>query len=233
MRRELYIGGRLADIDGVAIPLNFACSEIADLSGVSGNYSLTVKLPLTGDNIMIAYFANLPNTSPAALWTGYKTTASYFIDGVPIFQDADVRLLSTEKTIDVQITFGNLTWLDVLANIKLKDIVSEYVDEYQPNWNYWVVENENNTIRWIMTDWGGTFESGVHAERLHPEIQVRFIWDSIFEKLNQLGVIWKVPDFLPESDLWLPIMSQILNPALPVGAAFALAANLKLTGQIR
>ena len=77
MRRELYIGGRLADIDNTAVPLNFACSEIADLSGVSGNYSLTVKLPLTGNNIMIGYFANLPNTSPAALWTGYKTTASY------------------------------------------------------------------------------------------------------------------------------------------------------------
>jgi len=232
MRRELYIDGRLADIDGVAIPLTFACSEIADLSGVSGNYSLTVKLPLTGPNILIAYFANLPNTSPAALWTGYKTTGSYFVDGVPIFQNADVRLLSSEKTIDVQITFGNLTWLDVLANIKLKDIVSEFFTAFQYNWNYWIVENEGETIRWVMVDWGGTFESGVHAERMHPAINVYNLWDAVWEKLNQLGVIWKQPDFFPETDLWMPIMSQILNPALPVGAEFTMAANLQLTDQV-
>jgi len=232
MRRELYINGRLADIDGVAIPLTFACSEIADLSGVSGNYSLTVKLPLTGPNILIAYFANLPNTSPAALWNGYKTTGSYFVDGVPIFQNADVRLLSSEKTIDVQITFGNLTWLDVLANIKLKDIVSEFFTAFQYNWNYWIVENEGETIRWVMVDWGGTFESGVHAERMHPAINVYNLWDAVWEKLNQLGVIWKQPDFFPETDLWMPIMSQILNPALPVGAEFTMAANLQLTDQV-
>jgi hypothetical protein len=232
MRRELYINNRLADIEGVSIPLNFACSEIADLSGVSGNYSLTVKLPLTGNNILIAYFANLPNTTPAALWPGYRTTASYFIDGVPIFQNADVRLLSTEKSIDIQVTFGNLAWLDVLANIKLKDIVSEFIDPYVFNWNYWVLDNETADVRWLMFDWGGTFESGVHTERMHPSINVVALWDAIWLKLVNLGVAISAPGFAPEPDLWLPIMSQVVNPALRTGSEFNLTVETNATSQI-
>jgi hypothetical protein len=231
MRRELYINGRLADIDGVSIPLNFACSEIADLSGVSGNYSLTVKLPLTGNNILIAYFANLPNVTPAALWPGYKTTGSYFIDGVPIFQNADVKLLSAEKSIDIQITFGNLTWLDVLANIKLKDIVSELGAGSQLNWNYWSIENESNPFRWILADYGGTFESGIHIERMHPAINVYNLWVSIWEKLTDLLIINQLPDFSPETDLWLPIMSQVVNPALRTGSEFNLTVETNATDQ--
>jgi hypothetical protein len=231
MRRELYINGRLADIDGVSIPLNFACSEIADLSGVSGNYSLTVKLPLTGNNILIAYFANLPNVTPAALWPGYKTTGSYFIDGVPIFQNADVKLLSTEKSIDVQITFGNLAWLDVLANIKLKDIVSEFIDPYVFDWNYWILDNETSAVRWVMADYGGTFESGIHAEHLHPSVNVLALWDAIWLKLVNLGVAVSAPLFSPESDLWLPIMSQVLNQLLRVGSEFNLTVETPATDQ--
>jgi uncharacterized protein (TIGR02145 family) len=232
MRRELYINGRLADIDGVSIPLNFACSEIADLSGVSGNYSLTVKLPLTGNNILIAYFANLPNVTPAALWPGYKTTGSYFIDGVPIFQNADVKLLSTEKSIDVNITFGNLAWLDVLSNIKLKDIVTEFIDPYVFDWNYWILDNETSDIRWVMADYGGTFESGIHVERLHPSVNVLSLWDAIWLKLVNLGVAVSAPLFSPESDLWLPVISQVLNPDWPVGANFILGSDLTLTDNI-
>jgi hypothetical protein len=231
MRRELYINGRLADIDGVSIPLNFACSEIADLSGVSGNYSLTVKLPLTGNNILIAYFANLPNVTPAALWPGYKTTGSYFIDGVPIFQNADVKLLSTEKSIDVNITFGNLAWLDALANIKLKDIVSEFIDPYVFDWNYWILDNETSAVRWVMADYGGTFESGIHAEHLHPSVNVLALWDAIWLKLVNLGVAVSAPVFSPESDLWLPVMSQVLNPLLRVGSEFNLTVETPATSE--
>jgi len=72
MRKELYINDQLADIGDVSIPLNFACSEISDLNGISGNYSLTIKLPLSKVNINIAKFAEKPNTSPSFLWSGYK-----------------------------------------------------------------------------------------------------------------------------------------------------------------
>jgi len=229
MRRELYINGRLADIDGVAIPLTFACSEIADLSGVSGNYSLTVKLPLTGPNILIAYFANLPNTSPAALWTGYKTTGSYFVDGVPIFQNADVRLLSSEKTIDVQITFGNLTWLEYLGNYKLKDYVN--IDQI-PDWNYWSVENETVEVRWVMADYGGTFMDGVHMERLYPCVQAVRIWNQIWSRLVIDGIIVNVPNNVLDYDIWIPLSNLTHNPAIPIGETFDLADQALLSDQI-
>jgi len=228
MRRELYIGGRLADIDGVSIPLTFACSEIADLSGVSGNYSLTVKLPLTGNNIMIAYFANLPNTSPAALWSGYKTTASYFVDGVPVFQDAVVRLLSTEKSIDIQITFGNLAWLDVLGKYKLKDYINFNT---VLDWNYWSIENETTDIRWIAADYGGTFEGGLHMERLYPCVSFLRIWNKIWSKLVVDGHIKGVPNVFVEGDIWMPFMSMYHNPALPIGETFDLDADLLIANQ--
>ena len=227
MRRELYIGGRLADIDNTAVPLNFACSEIADLSGVSGNYSLTVKLPLTGNNIMIGYFANLPNTSPAALWTGYKTTASYFINGVPIFQDATAKLLSVEKTIDIQITFGNLMWLDVLETYKLKDYVS--IGQIH-DWNYWAIENETTEVRWVLAEYGGTFANGLHMEKMFPCVNAIRIWNNLFSRMIVNGVIdGGGSSVFMDYDLWLPLTNVYHNPELPVGESFSLPASLELS----
>lgn len=225
MRRELYINNILADIDNVSIPLNFACSEIGDLSGVSGNYSLTVKLPLTSNNIMIAYFANLPNTTPGSLWDGYRTTGSYFIDGIPIFQNADVKLLSTEKTIDVAITFGNLTWLDILENVKLKDIWTGPAI----SWNYWINLANEDGVAWLLLDYGGTFEGGIRIDRLHPAVHCGALWTEIWNYLRDIDVVGGDVDpivDLVESDLYMPVISQVLNPALSAGVDFAANSNI-------
>lgn len=214
MRREFYINNQLCDIEPVSVPLNFACSEVADLNGISGNYSLTVKLPLTNNNITIAKNCQNPNTSPASLWSGYKAKADYFVDGVPIFQNADVRLLSSETAIEVNVSFGNLIWLDVLENIKLKDCGFTKVLD----WNYWDIANEDTEVRWLLTNWGGTFDGlQLHMERLHPHVNIKFLWDLIWNKLLTDGVISSLDGvYTIDDDLWLPVMSQVMNPLLEV-----------------
>lgn len=231
MRRELYIAGLLADINDISIPLNFACSEIADLTGVSGNYSLTIKLPLTNNNIQIANHCQNPNTTPESMWDGFRNTASYFVDGIPIFQNATAKILGTETSIDVSVTFGNLTWLDVLENLKLKDIGLTSVK----NWNYWIFEDTvSDGVLWPLVNYGGTFENKLHAERLHPAINVHHLWSLIWFKLRDLGVIGEETtdiENLVESDLYMPIMSQVINPLLSVGADFSMDTDLLITDE--
>ena len=221
MRKELYINDQLADIGDVSIPLNFACSEISDLDGISGNYSLTIKLPLSKVNINIAKFAEKPNTSPGFLWSGYKAEASYFVNGVPIFQKQQARLLSSENEISINVQFGNLEWIKNIEGVKLKDITSLPVLD----WNYWVYDNETTEVKWVLTDYGNTFENvGLHVDRLHPAVNVHYLWGLIWDYIatfqDELSAFTTIKAIV-EEDLWMPIMTQIANPLLPFSAAFS------------
>ena len=226
MRQELIIDGKPVDLEQTSVPLNFACSEISDLSGISGNYSMTIKLPLTGTNIMAAYFANLPQTPPVNLWPGYKTLASYFVDGIPIFQNAVAKLQSTSTSIDLTVTFGTLTWLAILETIKLQDL------DMKINWDYQTILDQVNDV-FPLADYGGTFQwednnGTVCPDRLLPAVRLSDISHAIYNYVLANKGIDLGQNFydLVEYDRMIPCLDRLLNPALPYKIRFDLDEDL-------
>lgn len=112
---ELFIDGQIVDLDdNTKITLNYKSNIFSDLSKIVSNNSYTIKLPNTVHNQCVIEHADLP--SHETKYPRYMHQCRYFRNGVEIIKEALGVLLSTGKTIDVAITWGNVSSLSNLAS---------------------------------------------------------------------------------------------------------------------
>lgn len=139
----LFVDGELVDLgEDTKITLNLKSNLLSDLSKIVSNNSYTIKLPKTVRNQRIIEHADIPSCN--TVYPRRYHHARYFRNGVEIISNAKAVLLSVSDTIDIAITWGNIT---LLAGIVENDkSLNELIDTgYYITWRREISDYQNGS----------------------------------------------------------------------------------------
>ena len=102
--KELYINGQLADIQDVTVIRKYTSPYFSDATKIFQDGTTTVTLPVTDNNCIIFGYANREDMFTDKPYIVLK--ASYYVNGLTIFENADTFLLSVSDVFEVQFTWG-------------------------------------------------------------------------------------------------------------------------------
>ena len=211
---ELYINGIKADLGKIDISLNYKSNLLTDISKIVSNNSYTIKLPKTAKNLSIIECANIPSSTTKFPYLMHAGTV--LRNGIEIIKDANVVLLETNESIEIALTWGNVTNFANVVNDgkKLTDISHGTVEGTD-----WVVWNNkgSNSAQFPLINYG--FNSGDPNVWYRPVVTVKWILDKIQE---ESGVTFNFPsdkrDFI--NKMIVPLFtnndSQKINDAYPM-----------------
>lgn len=203
MRNELFIDGVKVDLgEDTRIVLNYKSNLFSDLSKIVSNNSYTIKLPKTIHNQRIIEHADTPSCNTA--YPRKFHHARYFRNGIEVISNAKAVLLSVSDTIDIAITWGNIT---VLAGIVENDkTLNELVDNgYYMTWRK-EISNYQVGNPFIVSDMNMGIRSFDTLNYIHPSVRVRWILDRISAD-NGLG-------FLFSNDIVERYIGKLIVPLL-------------------
>lgn len=201
MRDELYINNQRVDMSESGINLTFRSNLLSDISKIVSNYSYTIKLPKTANNMRIIGGAVLPSSEsdfPYIVHSGRVLR-----DGIMIVDNANVVLLSIGEDIEVTLSWGassNLTEL-VSGNAKLKDLpFSDDTDKVVTS----VLPGSSPMMPFI--DWGIEINESTWNAFNHPVLTL----STIFQRIkNKYGIEIAYPDSIEKiAGLCIPLTSQ-------------------------
>lgn len=147
MTFELYINKRKVDLAST-INLKYVNNMLGDLSKLSNNYSYTINLPKTLNNLSIIEHANRVGTISNFPYIAHDV--SLIADGVQIVKRGVCFLLSVSDTIEVSIVWGMIS--------ALSDVISSgtMLDEMN-------IPNEVIFGNGYFTDWTEDNQSGLYS----------------------------------------------------------------------
>lgn len=172
MRDELYINGQKADISDTGITLTYQSTLFAEISKIASNYSYTIKLPKTDNNLKLIECAVYPSSGSRFPYIVHSGTV--IRDGVMIVENANVVLLSVGDEIELSLTWGASTALSDMINdnASLKDLpITDTMT---------IGSTAYGNIVTPIIDWGVT--SDAYNVFNHPAISVSTIMNKIVEK---------------------------------------------------
>ena len=212
-RDELYINNTKADLNKTDITLSYKSNLLTDISKIISNRSYTIRLPKTAKNLALIECAHLPSSTSRYPYLKHKGTL--LRNGVKMIKNANVVLLETGETIEVALTWGNVTNFASIVNDgkKLTDITHGTVEGV--DWVIWSNKG-SNSAQFPLIDYG--FNSGDPNVWYHPVVTVKWILDKIQE---ESGVTFNFPSdkktFIDK--MIVPLLtrndSQKINDAFP------------------
>lgn len=185
-RDELYINGIKADLEKTDISLNYKSNLLTDISKIVSNNSYTIKLPKTAKNLALIECAHLPSSTSRYPYLKHKGTL--LRNGIEMIKNANVVLLETGETIEVALTWGNVTNFAGVVNDGKKLTDLEYGTVEGTDWVVWENWGENSE-RFPKVDYG--FNSSDPNVWYRPVVSVWWILHKIQE---ESGVTFKFPD---------------------------------------
>lgn len=199
-RDELYINNTKADLNKTDITLSYKSNLLTDISKIISNSSYTIKLPKTAKNLALIECAHLPSSISRYPYLKHKGTL--LRNGIEIIKDAIVVLLEINESIEIALTWGNVTNFASVVNDgkKLTDITHGTVEGV--DWVVWSNKG-SNSAQFPLIDYG--FNSGDPNVWYHPVVTVKWILDKIQE---QSGVTFNFP-----SDK-LTVINKMIIPLL-------------------
>lgn len=199
-RDELYINNTKADLNKTDITLSYKSNLLTDISKIISNRSYTIKLPKTAKNLALIECAHLPSSTSRYPYLKHKGTL--LRNGIEMIKNANVVLLETGETIEVALTWGNVTNFAGVVNDgkKLTDITHGTVEGV--DWVVWSNKG-SNSAQFPLIDYG--FNSDDPNVWYHPVVTVKWILDKIQE---QSGVTFNFP-----SDK-LTVINKMIIPLL-------------------
>lgn len=197
---ELYINNTKADLNKTDITLSYKSNLLTDISKIISNRSYTIRLPKTAKNLALIECSHLPSSTSRYPYLKHKGTL--LRNGIEMIKNANVVLLETGETIEVALTWGNVTNFAGVVNDgkKLTDITHGTVEGV--DWVIWSNKG-SNSAQFPLIDYG--FNSGDPNVRYHPVVTVKWILDKIQE---QSGVTFNFP-----SDK-LTVINKMIIPLL-------------------
>lgn len=206
IKKRFFIEGNEMDLgDGIEFPLNFQCSNVASLENIINNYTYSVKLPKTENNLsIIEHIQEVSNTSA---YQCYYHDCTYFIDEIPLFDAyGRVRILRITDTIEVTVLFGNFTMFENLKLKKLKEGGNSASMNDVLLWDYGLNENSSGYSGFGLGQFGNTIDSyhNLYAQRVLPWVSAKFLWDMCLDSNYNLNS--EISTFL--DTLILPLTSK-------------------------
>lgn len=185
IRDELYINKVKVDVGKTDISLNYQSNLLNDISKIVSNNSYTIKLPKTAKNLALIECSHIPSSTSRYPYLKHK--GSVLRNGIEIIKDANVVLLKTGESIEIALSWGNVTNFASIVNDdkKLTDIPHGTVESID-----WVVWNNkgSNSAQFPLIDYG--FNSGDPNVWYRPVVTVKWILDKIQE---QSGITFNFP----------------------------------------
>lgn len=184
-RDELYINNTKADLNKTDITLSYKSNLLTDISKIISNRSYTIRLPKTAKNLALIECAHLPSSISRYPYLKHKGTL--LRNGIEMIKNANVVLLATGETIEVALTWGNVTNFAGVVNDgkKLTDI--SYGTEEGEDWVVWNNKG-SNSAQFPLIDYG--FNSGDPNVWYRPVVTVKWILDKIQE---ESGITFNFP----------------------------------------
>lgn len=221
-RDELYINNTKADLNKTDITLSYKSNLLTDISKIISNRSYTIRLPKTAKNLALIECAHLPSSISRYPYLKHKGTL--LRNGIEMIKNANVVLLETGETIEVALTWGNVTNFAGVVNDgkKLTDITHGTVEGV--DWVIWSNKG-SNSAQFPLIDYG--FNSDDPNVWYHPVVTVKWILDKIQE---QSGVTFNFPSdkLTVINKMIIPLLtrndSQKINDAFP--------SSLKMVGYV-
>lgn len=182
---ELLINNIKADLGKTDISLNYKSNLLTDISKIVSNNSYTIKLPKTSKNLSLIECSHIP--SAVSRFPYLKHAGTLLKNGIEIVKDAKVVLLSVSDSIEIALTWGNVTNFASVVNDgkKLTDI--SYGTEEGVDWVVWNNKG-SNSAQFPLIDYG--FNSGDPNVWYRPVVTVKWILDKIQE---ESGVAFNFP----------------------------------------
>ncbi|WP_291584066.1 hypothetical protein [Bacteroides sp.] len=114
MKDELYINNKLVDLGSNNITLNYKSNLLTDISKIISNNSYTIKLPMTANNMAIIDCSNIPSST--SRYPYLRHLGRLLRDGIEIVKDANVVLLTVNDSIEIALSWGNVTGFANVVN---------------------------------------------------------------------------------------------------------------------
>ena len=178
IKKRFFIEGKEMDIgDDVAFPLNFQCSKVASLEDVINNFTYSIKLPKTENNLSI--IEQIQEVSNTSAYQCYYHDCTYFIDEIPLFDTyGRVRILRITDTIEVTVLFGNFTMFENLKLKKLKEGGNSTSMNDVLLWDYGLEANASGNSGFGLGQFGNTIALPfLYPQRVSPWVSAKALWD--------------------------------------------------------
>jgi hypothetical protein len=212
----LYINGQQVDLDPEQIIAQTKqVNDLNSLENRQANYTNKFKVPKTAGNLRIMQFLSLTgNTSPVPyqenLCSLYSDNGECFIyNGRAVVSD-------NGDNFDITVYDGIIELFKKIENqslseIDLSDIIhTKNITTVKNSWS----ASGNLKYRYILADYNGktgnTANNEVNIDYLVPSVNVRYIWDRIFEKngFTYSGSVFDTEDF---NNLWMTFPKGVDN----------------------
>lgn len=201
MRDELYINNQRVDMSESGINLTFRSNLLSDISKMVSNYSYTIKLPKTANNLRITSGAVFPSSESSF---PYLVHAGRVLrDGIVIIDNANVILLSIGENIEIALSWGASSNLQELVsgNAKLRDLpFSDDTDKVVTS----VLPGSSPMMPYI--DWGIEINESTWNAFNHPVLTLSTIFQRIKNKYD-IEIVY--PESIEKiAGLCIPLTSQ-------------------------
>lgn len=176
MRDELYIDGAKVDMGESGVSLEYRSNILTDISKIVSNFSYTVKLPKTKNNLRLIECAHMPSAVSSFPYLPHVGTL--LRDGVQIVDGANVVLMSVSDTIEIALSWGNATGFSKIIEFEGNlDGLDYGVDDYI-FWRYDISPDEDVPI----ISYG--FRTTEKHVTYHPVVSAKWILDKIQSQFN-------------------------------------------------
>lgn len=176
MRDELYIDGAKVDMGESGVSLEYRSNILTDISKIVSNFSYTVKLPKTKNNLRLIECAHMPSAVSSFPYLPHVGTL--LRDGVQIVDGANVVLMSVSDTIEIALSWGNATGFSKIIEFEGNlDGLDYGVDDYI-FWRYDISPDEDVPI----INYG--FRTTEKHVTYHPVVSAKWILDKIQSQFN-------------------------------------------------
>lgn len=176
MRDELYIDGAKVDMGESGVSLEYRSNILTDISKIVSNFSYTVKLPKTKNNLRLIECAHMPSAVSSFPYLPHVGTL--LRDGVQIVDSANVVLMSVSDTIEIALSWGNATGFSKIIEFEGNlDGLDYGVDDYI-FWRYDISPDEDVPI----INYG--FRTTEKHVTYHPVVSAKWILDKIQSQFN-------------------------------------------------
>ena len=196
IKKRFFIEGNEMDLGAdIAFPLNLQCSKVASLEDVINNFTYSIKLPKTENNLSI--IEQIQEVSNTSAYQCYYHDCTYFIDEIPLFDTyGRVRILRITDTIEVTVLFGNFTMFENLKLKKLKEGGNSTSMNDVLLWDYGLKANVSGNSGFGIGQFGSTVDyvPNLYPQRMLPWVSVKKLWDIVLDSNYNLSDT--ISDFL-------------------------------------
>lgn len=181
MNELLLLNGRRATLRPGSVRRNLQINDIAEVKDRRANYSNTIDLPNTPENVALMDFLGVPgNTS---LKPYRKVRADYYVNGIPqVTNGLGVLKESSEGGYKLVIYDGITDLAEAIKGKTLSNLNYSDLNHYLTTANAAASMEADGGYIYALANFGYKYYTEYKIENVAPSVYVSTLWDKIFSE---------------------------------------------------